>query len=116
MVDPQHTQWAAMLKKTQHVRVHKAGKSLTLEKKQVSEEITYYKKKLSDIHETGDKTNIEKHAKKLITLRAKLLAIQIKMRKEQGQENPEQDTADMEHYYKDCYTLLHALNLDMPLE
>jgi len=116
MPDPQHTQWAAMLKKTKQQQNHKAGKSLVLEKKQIDEEIDYYKKKLKNAQESTDVPNMRSSVKKLVNLRAKLLAIRIKTRKEGGEVDPGKDKTDIEAYYKDCYSLLHAVGLEMPLE
>lgn len=105
----QDTMRAAALQKAKRQTAMQSHMPIELQKKQLDEEMKYFKKKLLGALDKKDVDEAEKYIKTLITLRSKKLGISFKEEKErEGLIFEEVFEKKVEDYYEDCYKLINA--------
>jgi len=100
------TEWEAALAKSKQAVRPKNLPSLDIQKKQIDEELTYFKTQLREAIKERDKNKANEHLTKLFDIRAK----QTTMALNEMTENNyilDQEMVDkqVDKYYRDCYQL-----------
>jgi len=115
-MDDFEKQWAVALKKSQQKgrSQNETELSLATQKKQVEEEMNYFKQKLSEAIENKDKKQAAECLKKLYKNRAKQVQIETEETIEKfGFLPPETAQQITYNYFFDCYNLTATINLTL---
>lgn len=103
--------WAMTLKRTKHQQSGKhQAVSLEIQKKQIQEELTYFKQILRQALVDRNEAELDRATNKLVALRAKQVAIHLQEETNQGFTiNSFILERAFYHYYHDCYRLVHSV-------
>lgn len=113
MPTPQEQQWAFALKRSRR-QVMKQQKHvpLDLQKKQVMEDMQYFKSKLIEAAKNKDENEVKKYFEKLIDLRTKQLKILFEQINDfYGTVQEENIKFQLKKFYRDCTKLATATEI-----
>lgn len=109
-------QWAVALQKAKAL-VGASGKDLNLERKQVEEEMAYFKNKIMDLAQQKNLLEVQKTFSTLITLRAKQMVILFReYEKTYGKIDENMSRRETEKCLKDCIQLAILVDKLMGIE
>ncbi len=94
--------WAKTMKKIRQTNTVSQTDSV-IQKKQLDEELKYFKQKLQQALKVRDEIEAKQNLKKLITVRARLLKLSLSEPRSDREEK-------IEAYYLDCYKLTKTVS------
>jgi|GEM_PF-2770389 len=107
-MDPLQT--ASQFNKYRRIQSLHGKNDFVIRKKQISEELAYFKKRILEANERGDKENIKKYLEKIFKLNAEQLAIS--MKQDAFLFDPEEKKKIIAKYLKDSYLMIKKFNLE----
>lgn len=115
MSSPRQTQhdWSLALQKNKQQRQHTLRVPIATRKKQIDDQITYYKKELEkNITDNNEPTVTEDLFKKLVALRASQMIYNLLSLEEQhGYMDADTTDQELAKYTKECILLAHSIGL-----